>query len=146
MVRAPTNDSVAKDNDSNGNLSGRASLYTKTQFSMVTDKVAEHISGEENKEDKTEAVLICGVEAHVCVLQTVLDLRSRGIKVFVATDGVYSQRDTDRVVALERMRDVGAILTTSESVIYEIMGDAKHERFKAVLPFVKEHAVAIAKL
>lgn len=83
---------------------------------------------------------VFGVEAHVCLLQTALDLLRRGYTVLVVEDAVRSQRPNDCEQALRRMRDAGCIVTTAESCLYELMGDAKHPSFKALLPFVKEHA------
>ena len=69
-------------------------------------------------------VAIVGIETHICVLQTTLDLLSEGHRVYVIADGVSSCHEGERVVALERLRQEGAIVTSSESFLYECMGDA----------------------
>ncbi len=81
--------------------------------------------------------IVCGVETHVCVQQTVLDLLERGQQVLVLADAVGSRRVLDRDFALQRMRDAGATLTTTESVIFELLGRAGTPEFKEALKLVK---------
>ena len=81
--------------------------------------------------------VVCGVESHVCVQQTVLDLLARGQNVFVLADAVGSRRAFDTDLALQRMHDAGAIITTTESVIFELLGRAGTPEFKEVLKLVK---------
>lgn len=83
-------------------------------------------------------VIIVGIESHVCVTQTALDLLQLGHRVYVVADGVSSANAEERVVALARLRDAGAIVSTSESILFEVMGDAKHGNFKEVSKLVKE--------
>lgn len=70
------------------------------------------------------AVIITGIEAHICVTQTTLDLLRHGHKVYVLADGVSSCNKEEVPVALARLRAEGATVTTSESFLYECMGDA----------------------
>ena len=69
-------------------------------------------------------VAIVGIETHICVTQTALDLLAEGHKVFVLADGVSSCHEGERGVALARLRNEGAVVTTSEGWLYECMGDA----------------------
>lgn len=82
-------------------------------------------------------LLICGIETHICVCQTVLDALHRGYLVQVVADAVGTRRPEDHRIALERMRDAGATVTTSEALIYEITLRADTEEFKKVLDLVK---------
>lgn len=82
--------------------------------------------------------IIVGIESHICVTQTTLDLLARGHRVYVLADGVSSCNAEERVVAFARLRDAGAIVTTSESILFEILGDAGHPQFKTVSGLVKE--------
>lgn len=82
-------------------------------------------------------VLVAGVEAHVCVQQTVLDLLHAGFRVFVASDAVGSRRPTDMQGALRRMETSGAILTTVESVLFEWCETAAAPQFKELSKLVK---------
>lgn len=82
-------------------------------------------------------VLICGVEAHICVLQTVIDLIEAGYQVVVAADCIGSRSPYDREIALERMKAEGAMLTTCEAVLFELTGGAKSPHFKTISKLVK---------
>lgn len=83
-------------------------------------------------------IAIVGIETHICVTQTALDLLAEGHKVYVLADGVSSCNENERGVALRRLQTEGAIITTSEGWLYECMGDASIEEFKAIAGLVKE--------
>lgn len=107
----------------------------KTLFSMITPAVDSILP----KADKERLdVIIVGIETHICVTQTTLDLLSRGHRVYILVDGVSSMNAEERGVALARLRDAGAIITSSESILFEILGDANHESFKSVSGLVKD--------
>ena len=82
--------------------------------------------------------LVVGIEAHVCVLQTVLDLLSAGFRVFVAVDAVGSRHEIDCQVALQRMESGGATLTTCESALFEWCADSTAPQFKQLSQLIKE--------
>ncbi len=82
------------------------------------------------------AVLL-GVEAHVCVLQTALDLLHEGYVVHVVADGVASRSPADRATALELLRGAGAVITVSESVVFQWCGRAGTDAFKVVSRLVR---------
>jgi nicotinamidase-related amidase len=84
-----------------------------------------------------QRVIVCGVETHVCVQQTVIDLMNAGYFVYLPVDAVCSRRDLDRDVAIERMRDCGAVITTVESALFEMLREAGTTQFKACLPLFK---------
>lgn len=90
-------------------------------------------------------VLVVGIETHVCVLQTVLDLLAEGLEVFVATDAVASRYQHDHDVALRRMEKAGAILTTTETSLFEWVGQAGTPEFKIISKLVQERMQAIAQ-
>lgn len=83
-------------------------------------------------------VVIVGIESHICVTQTTLDLLANGHKVYVLADGVSSCNKEEIPIALERLRREGAVVTTSESWLYEVMGDAGITEFKDIAKLVKE--------
>ena len=125
-------------------------VYAKTRFSMWKSDNEAFLPARDNEaflrgcydqEVKFQHVIV-GLEAHVCVLQTVLDiLRDRpSDDVFVCVDAVSSIRLEDRAVALRRMERAGAILTCTESVLFEVMEDATHPRFRDVSKLVREAA------
>jgi nicotinamidase-related amidase len=79
-----------------------------------------------------EQAIVCGIETHVCVSQTVHDLLDRGVEVHVPADAVGSRHDIDYERALERMERAGAIVSTVESALFELLGRAGTPEFKAV--------------
>ncbi|GKZ29306.1 hypothetical protein AbraIFM66950_004278 [Aspergillus brasiliensis] len=109
----------------------------KTLFSMITPEMEALLPSPE-KGEKALDVIIVGIETHICVLQTTMDLLRRGHRVYVCVDGVSSVNKEERGVAVQRMRDAGAIVTTSESLLFEMLGDAGHEGFRAVSGLVRE--------
>lgn len=82
--------------------------------------------------------VIVGIESHICVTQTTLDLLSQGHKVYILCDGVSSCNKEEIPIALARLRAEGAIITTSESWIYECMGDAGIAEFRDIAKLVRE--------
>lgn len=79
-----------------------------------------------------EQVIVCGMETHVCVLQTVLGLRALGKQVFVVEDACDSRTADNKAAGLQRMRDAGAFIVTREMVVFELMGSASHPHFRAI--------------
>ena len=110
-------------------------VFPKTTFSMCAPDL---MAGLETRSPKRKQAMIVGLEAHVCVAQTAFDLVERGWEVFILVDGVSSQRTEDRAAALGRLRDAGAVLTTSEAALFEMVRDAEHEMFKDVSKLVRE--------
>jgi nicotinamidase-related amidase len=90
------------------------------------------------REDGRHQVVLAGVETHVCVLQTAFDLLSQGYRVSVVADAAGSRRDLDRDAALARLRDGGATVTTTESVLFEWCEAAGTDQFKKVRELVVE--------
>jgi isochorismate hydrolase len=104
----------------------------KTRFSMIDEEFWK-VFPDANK----RVAVVTGIEAHVCVLQTVLDLLQSGCRVHVCVDAVSSIRPEDRAVALRRMESAGAYLATTESILFEMLGDADSEHFRAVSAAVR---------
>lgn len=77
-------------------------------------------------------IVVCGIESHVCVLQTVLDLRQHGKEVFVVDEAVGSRRPSDKALALERMRGAGAVVVSREMVAFEWLHEAGTSLFKEI--------------
>jgi nicotinamidase-related amidase len=82
-------------------------------------------------------VVLCGIEAHVCVAQTGLDLLDLGLRVFVAVDAVSSRTPENSRLGLERLRDAGAVMVSTEMVLFEWLERAGTEEFKLVHALVK---------
>lgn len=86
-------------------------------------------------------VVLAGIETHVCVQQTALDLRKRGFEVFVAADCVGSRFSEDRDWGLHRMADAGVIITTGEAVAFEWCERADHDRFRILSRIIRERDI-----
>jgi nicotinamidase-related amidase len=87
--------------------------------------------------NRTQIVLV-GIETHVCVLNTALDLLAEGFHVYLAVDALASRHPPDHDVALRRMENAGAVVTTVETCAFEWMVGSDHPQFKAVSAHVKE--------
>jgi nicotinamidase-related amidase len=104
--------------------------YEKCCFSALGEHSAQVIT-------PSEQVVVFGMEAHVCVLQTVLDLVASGKKVFVVADLTASANSIDRDTALNRMSSIGAQIVTSEMVLFEWVRGAQDNSFGSMLELVK---------
>jgi nicotinamidase-related amidase len=114
-------------------------------------EVAEHLDGVERIEKTVfsapdadgfdlagrDQVVVCGIEAHICVMQSALALLDRDLQVQVAADAVSSRAKLDREVGLERVREAGAGITTVETALFELLGAAGTPEFKDVQRLVK---------
>ncbi|KAJ9665782.1 hypothetical protein H2201_004090 [Coniosporium apollinis] len=112
----------------------------KTAFSMWTPEVQKAFADLPPITPPTakRECIIVGIESHICVTQTTLDLLREGNKVYVLADGVSSCNKEEVPIALARLRAEGAVVTTSESWMYECMGDAGIQEFKEIAKLVKE--------
>lgn len=108
----------------------------KLRFSSAPSWDWSRAAGETDRHQ----VVVVGIEAHVCVLQTVLDLLAAGFTVHVAADAVASRRDADRNYAFQRLRDGGATITTVEAVLFEWCETADNPQFKSLSALVKSRA------
>ncbi|BFZ18692.1 hypothetical protein BsWGS_21731 [Bradybaena similaris] len=117
------------------NISNAVGVFPKTKFSMLIPEVEEKmriLCG-----GNVHHVILCGVEAHVCIQQTVIDLLNRDIEVHVIADAVSSRNQVDRMMALERFRHMGATVTTSEAILLQLVGDKDHPKFKDIQGLIK---------
>lgn len=97
-------------------------------------------SAAETTDDRFQ-IVVAGMETHVCVLQTVLDLLSMGNQVYVVADAIASRREIDQKYALDRMAASGAVLTTAEGVLFEWAESAEAPEFKQVSGLVKNRGI-----
>ncbi|MFN3166804.1 MAG: isochorismatase family protein [Phycisphaeraceae bacterium] len=107
-------------------------IEEKTRFSACIDPVRTQLELIE-----AEAVVVAGIEAHVCILGTCLDLLEAGYRVFPAWDAISSRRAEDKYAARERLSMAGAVPTTVESALMEWLADAGDSRFRAVQHLIK---------
>ncbi|KAH9500459.1 Isochorismatase domain-containing protein 2, mitochondrial [Bulinus truncatus] len=109
-------------------------VFSKTSFSMVVPSVEAELK----KYSDVKSVVLCGIEAHACVQQTVFDLIEIGYDVHVIVDACSSRSLVDRMFAFQRMKEAGAHLTTSESILLGLIRDASHPKFKEIQKFIME--------
>lgn len=103
------------------------SVGEKMHFSCVAGRCLNALPGHERRQ-----MVVCGIESHVCVLQTVLDLRQHGKEVYVVDDSVGSRNPADKALALERMRGSGAVVVSREMVAFEWLHEAGTPLFREV--------------
>eukprot|EP00590_Aulacoseira_subarctica_P010980 CAMPEP_0172425756 /NCGR_PEP_ID=MMETSP1064-20121228/33862_1 /TAXON_ID=202472 /ORGANISM="Aulacoseira subarctica , Strain CCAP 1002/5" /LENGTH=213 /DNA_ID=CAMNT_0013168915 /DNA_START=87 /DNA_END=728 /DNA_ORIENTATION=- len=113
-----------------------SSIVDKKKFSMMTPEVTAHVDSL-----NAQSIVLFGIEAHVCLQQTCLDLLESGRDVHVIADACSSMKLFDREIALQRMQNAGAYLTTAQSAIFMLMESADHPNFKKISALVKEHAL-----
>lgn len=109
-----------------------AAQADKTRFSMWIPPLTQALPA--NLPD----IVLVGIEAHICITQTALDARRAGHRVYVLADGVSSCNKEEVPIALARLRAEGVVVTTSESWLYEVVGDAGAAEFKGLIGIVKE--------
>jgi nicotinamidase-related amidase len=113
---------------------GRSAPFEKTTFSACEAAGFRDAL----KERQIAQVILCGIEAHVCVTLTCLDLLRAGFWVYVVADAVSSRTAENKVAGLERMRGAGAVVGSTEMALFELVGRADASEFKEVLALVKQ--------
>ncbi|GJQ09361.1 hypothetical protein GpartN1_g1152.t1 [Galdieria partita] len=108
-------------------------VYEKTVFSMIVPEVEKCLL----EHSLRRTAIIVGIETHVCVLQTTLDLLEKGYSVHIVTDGVSSQRTMDRSTAFRRLEQAGAWLTTYESLLFQLLRSKDNPSFKQISELCK---------
>ena len=101
----------------------------KISFSAY-ESVKEKIAGK-------KFVIVCGIEAHICVMQTVIDLAAAGYVPVIVEDCISSRKDSDRKAAIKRMRSEGAVVATYESILFELLKVAGTEESKKIQRLIK---------
>lgn len=112
---------------------GENAVFAKVDFSCCRDAA---IMAQIERLGRKQAVL-CGVESHVCVLQTALDLKHRGFDVFVAIDATGSRTHQSRQIAHDRMIAAGVTVVTTEMVVFELLKTAAASQFKSLSKLIQ---------
>ncbi len=113
---------------------GNFSYIEKTKFSCYREPAFIRVLNRIGKRN----VIIMGIEAHVCVLQTALDLMYNNFNPVIVEDCIGSANENDKKVSLWRMRDVGSVITTCESILFELCRESGTDEFREILKLVKE--------
>ncbi|MBM4103298.1 MAG: hydrolase [Planctomycetes bacterium] len=85
----------------------------------------------------TEAAVLCGIESHVCVFQTAMDILHQGLKVHVIADAVGSRTEENRQIGLSRMAAAGAVISSTEMFLFELLRTAEHPKFKELAALIR---------
>jgi nicotinamidase-related amidase len=108
-------------------------VLSKIHFSCCGDPIFLKKFQELNRRQ----VLIVGIECHVCVHQTAVDLLDRGYRVQIVADGVSSRTAQNRDIGLQKMRDEGAMITSTETVVFELLKAAGSDKFREISKIIK---------
>ena len=116
-------------------------LLPKTEFKRIEKMEFSLANSQEfikelNKKKITN-LIVCGIETHICIQQTVLELLQTGYEVILIADATGSRNKLDHEIALQRMINKGAILTTTESIIFELCKTANRKEFKEISNIIK---------
>lgn len=114
-------------------LMGESKAIEKTQFSAFVPEVRQQLDTANRSH-----VLICGIEAHVCVMQTVLDMHAAGVETFLLSDAVSAGQPDQIAWAIQRMQRAGCVVTGIVSAMYELMQNSTHPAFRTCLGLAKE--------
>lgn len=109
-----------------------AKRFEKTSFSAINEEVKEALV-----ELGKKKVIIVGMETHVCVYQTVRDLLSNGYEVFVVSDGVASRTKNNYLNGLDLMKNMGAVIINTESIVFDLLKEAGTPEFKIMSKLIK---------
>ena len=86
---------------------------------------------------KLQNAIVCGIESHVCVFQTTMDLIQHGLYVHVVADAVSSRTNENKQIGLHRMAKEGAVITSTEMLLFELLRDSKHPHFRELAKLIK---------
>jgi nicotinamidase-related amidase len=89
------------------------------------------------RSNRTRAVILTGIEAHVCVLMTALDLLADGMVVHVAADAVTSRTQANWRLAMDQLRQAGAVVTSTETLLFQLLGQADTDEFRELARLVR---------
>ena len=115
---------------------GNVRLHDKLTFSCAQDPFAS----EAIRHPRRSQIVICGVETHICIAQTALDLAASGYRVTVPADAVSSSTVERHKLGMERLRDSEILPASAEAVVYEWLGAAGTAEFRTMLPLLKENS------
>ncbi len=117
-------------------LTTRIEPIDKTSFGCFGDETFERAL--KAKAPEANTLLVAGIESHICVTQTVLGALEGGYLVHVAEDAVSSRTPENWRVGLHRMEHAGAVMSSTEMMVFELLGRSGTAEFKAMLPFLKK--------
>jgi len=133
LVTEQLPEKLGRTNEPFCSLLGNAPVISKSTFSCCgEEKFMQALRATQKKQ-----LILAGIETHVCVLQTGIDLLAQGYKVVVAADAVSSRNPKNKVLALNALRDAGATILPAESILFALLKDAADPLFRALLQLIK---------
>ena len=115
-------------------LSYKAYKFEKTSFSCFPNTSEPCYAG---KLLKTKQIILIGIETHICVLQTAMDLKEKGYEVFIISEAVGSRKNYDKEFAINRMVNNGIQVITFEMMLFEFLRDSKNNHFKTLSSLIR---------
>lgn len=115
------------------NIDEKADFVEKTTFSCTEEQDFLRVLKSLNKKQ----VIVCGMETHICVHQTVNGLLKQGFDVYLVKDAISSRKKEEYEIGIERMLKDGAVLSSVEMVLFELLQGAKHPSFKEIQALIK---------
>ena len=112
---------------------GSREFFDKRTFSCCQDQAIMDAVRAMNK----KYIIILGIEAHVCVLQTCIDLKAAGYQPVLVLDAITSRKAADKEIGIQRAMQEGVLVTSAESLLFELTVDSKHPKFKEISALVK---------
>lgn len=114
------------------NINSDVKIFEKTSFTGYTDEVKSYLEAKGRKK-----VIITGMETHVCILQTARDLIQNGYNVFIAKDAVCSRSKENFLNSLEQMKEFGAVITNTETIVFDLLKKSGTPEFKVLSKLIK---------
>ena len=109
-----------------------AKKFEKTKFSIFTKEIEEAI-----KKFNIKNLVLFGIEAHVCISQSAMDAMEKGYNVFLVQDALSSRTEANKKIAINRMREKGSDVISTEMLLFEIIQNSKHPAFKKIASLIK---------
>ncbi|XP_018021190.1 isochorismatase domain-containing protein 2 [Hyalella azteca] len=110
-------------------------VVSKFKFSMIVPEMEQHL--ETLCDGSLASVILCGMETHIEIEQTAIDLLSRGIQVHIVADCCTTRSIDDRNLALQRLSQIGCFICTCENVLFKLLESKEHPKFRVVAQLVK---------
>ncbi len=126
--------SILKTNERN-----LANYYSKSCFSCIQSKQIYQAVCDESPTN----IIICGIETHICIQQTALDLKDLNYKVFVIADAVSSRNNYDHDISIKRMQKSGIEISSTESIIFELCNNSDRKEFREISKLIKKRHEAL---
>lgn len=120
------------------NITHAQAVYPKLEFSILGNALFQKYFSDAKS---VKSAVLFGLETHVCIEQTAIDLLDGGYDVHIVADCTTSRSREDRMLAFDRLRQIGCLITTSENVIFKLLGGKNHPSFAEIRPFLMKASV-----